>query len=296
MLKHIRKIGWFTWIVLLIAVLVLAACGGDDDDDKADNGNGGDSTTTTDTGAPAIPDPIPEVAANADWTPIVQEFEGVPMVLVPLGCFMMGEDLGELSEMDERPVHEQCIETAFWLDQTEVTRASYAECVAAGACSEVPESKYAVRDLQPVNQVTWYQAREYCAWRGGRLPTEVEWEFAARGPDNLRHPWGDTFDFDLTVVSGNAKEPADVGSIPGGVSWVGALDIAGNVWEWTSTVWKLYPYDPTDGREDPESDRQRVWRGGSFLLDDDVRTANRDVSPPDRVNEEVGIRCVRDVE
>ncbi|NDJ75829.1 MAG: formylglycine-generating enzyme family protein [Chloroflexi bacterium] len=238
--------------------------------------------------------PVPTIESNDEWEPVIEVFNEAEMVLVPPGCFDMGADEGENSDLDEKPVHQQCFEEPFWIDRNEVTRAMYATCVEDGGCTEATESLFSVRDEQPMNMVTWFQATEYCEWRGTRLPTELEWEYAARGPSNLRYPWGDTFDIDLVVVSGWATEPADVGSIPEGASWVGALDMGGNLWEWTTSIYKFYPYDPAEF-EDPENTTSaRVWRGGSFRYDDDVRGANRDAVSPTRVDEEVGIRCVSD--
>ena len=117
------------------------------------------------------------------------------------------------------------------------------------ACTSTPDNQYSTEANQPINEVTWYQAAAYCKWRGVRLPTEREWEYAARGPDNLAYPWGNEFDGDRLHYSQNSgNKTASVGNYPSGRSWVGALDMAGNVWEWTSSLYKDYPYVSDYGR------------------------------------------------
>lgn len=210
------------------------------------------------------------VTQNADWEPLSREFEGVTMVLVPVGCFTMGAEQGPA----DAPAHEQCFDVPFWIDRTEVTRAMYVACLQAGACTEMPASEASTRDAQPINHVTWFQARDYCAWRDARLPTEREWEYAARGPDGLAYPWGSFFEAERVVFGLNSGlETAEAGSRPEGASWVGAVDMSGNVYEWTSTIYDEncadgacfpYPY-ADDGRERNSNEEVlRVLRGGSW--------------------------------
>ena len=233
--------------------------------------------------ATATPTPYPYAVAlgvadgfaggNEDWEPVAWVFDddpsGATMMLVPPGCFMMGSESGE---SDEQPVHEQCFEEPFWIDETEVTRGQWQACVDAGVCQARPANQYSERGLQPVNYVSWTDAVTFCEWRGARLPTEREWEYAAAGPDGLVYPWGDDFDGDLAIWDGSEGfYTYDVGSRPGGASWVGALDLSGNVWEWVSSKYLPYPYEMGDGREDMTGDDRRVLRGGSFFnLDFDV--------------------------
>jgi formylglycine-generating enzyme required for sulfatase activity len=245
------------------------------------------------TAAPESNTPLPTVQHNNEWEPVVQEFDGTIMVSVPAGCFRMGSDFFN----DEMPIHEQCFDQPFWIDQTEVTREKYADCVAAGACTGTPMSEHSKRYTQPINRVTWFQAAAFCAWRGARLPTEAEWEYAARGPDSLVYPWGNEYIIENGVFSESSDTIADVGSYPVGASWVGALDMSGNVYEWTSSIYADYLYDPTDGREEPaiKGDyRDRVARGGSYVdSEGHVRAAHRTDFVPHFEDEYLGLRCAR---
>ncbi len=250
--------------ILTIALLicVLAAC---------------DSTDST-------PTPLPTTApvtSNADWTPVIQTFDGVEMVKVPSGCFMIGNEEGR---RDERPPHEICFDAPFWIDRTEVTNAQFG----SNGNGQNPN--------QPRENLTWTEARDFCASRGGRLPTEAEWEYAARGPDNLMYPWGNELDEDLLIFDRNSPGlTADVGSKPEGGSWVGALDMSGNVWEWVSSLYQPYPYDATDGREDlTNTTSARVYRGGiNSYIDFGTGSTTRFQFTPDHRDWFIGFRCAR---
>ena len=213
-------------------------------------------------------------------------------VYVPAGPFFMGEDANS-AFTDTLP--------AYWIQRTEVTNAQYGRCVDAGGCKPPADGNIRYSEpqfaKQPVTGITWPQARDYAAWAGGRLPTEAEWEKVCRGgleiPVSPLAGWGQTKrndQVDRTFPWGNTDPTADrvnfrgtglgtwsaVGSHPNGASPYGALDMAGNVWEWTSSIYKDYPYDPNDGREEPISADQRVLRGGAFYnLADGVRCTIR---------------------
>ena len=192
-------------------------------------------------------------AHNADWHPYSKLIDGVEMVLVPPGCFMMGSTIGE---PDEQPVEQQCVETAFWIDQNEVSNSVFDQFGGAARQSAV----WSESDL-PRTNVTWYEAETFCEKRNARLPTEKEWEYVAAGPDSAIYPWGNTFSDLNAVYAGNSGEqPAPVGSHPSGKSWVGAYDMSGNVWEWTSSLDKEYPYQTNDSR-----DRPRCLAGGLLV-------------------------------
>lgn len=212
--------------------------------------------------AAGVPTPIPPsavslkpVTANADWTPLYQTFDGVEMALVPPGCFLMGRDDGEANE---QPAHEQCFDQPFWIDRYEVTNDQYGSV------------GYFTGDNQPRDSVTWFEARDFCLSRDARLPTEREWEYAARGPDNLIYPWGDNFVVDNVVYKHTANaHTSDVGSRHLGDSWVGLSDLSGNLWEFVSTVFQPYPYKPDLIREGDNggTDVGRGLRGGSWVSD-----------------------------
>jgi formylglycine-generating enzyme required for sulfatase activity len=251
------------------------------------------SNTPTET-ATSIPDPLLQLASttvahNADWTPVEHDFDAVTMVLVPVGCFMMGSKYQD----DEKPQHEQCFDEPFWIDKTEVTNAQFASF---GGLAE--RSSTRTDNNRPRENITWFEARDYCQKRSARLPTEAEWEYSARGPDSLVYPWGNDFKADDVVYSGNSgNQTADVGSRPAGVSWVGTLDMSGNVWEWVSSVYQPYLYQADDGREDlNRTGVQRVLRGGSWINGDAfaLRSAYRVGEFPYLESFFRGFRCARD--
>ncbi len=211
---------------------------------------------------------VAQATNNSDWQPVTRSFDGVPMALVPAGCFMMGSGNGE---DNEQPASEVCLD-AFWVGQTEVTNSQYLACVNAGACEppSIPGGYDSSANADyPVVNVTWFQARVYSEWAGGRLPSEAEWEYAARGPESWDYPWGDTAP---TCEQANTWECGvkfllRVGAYQraAGASWVGALDMAGNALEWTNSAYRSYPYSAADGRENTSSNVQRVLRGGSWF-------------------------------
>ncbi|CAG0968354.1 Serine/threonine-protein kinase Pkn1 [Anaerolineae bacterium] len=251
---------------------------------------------------------IPTGTSNSTWTPVEHDFNGVTMVLVPAGCFQMGsteaqidyavelarkDDVDAQPEWfgDEKPIHEVCFDQPFWIDQTEVTHAQFEQI--RGKTDPLSFTG----DSEP-ERGTWFEARDFCALRGARLPTEAEWEYAARGPEGFIFPWGNTFEANRLLYAGNLESRiADVGSKPGGVSWVGALDMSGSAWEWTSSLYQPYPYQATDGREadtGTRTDILRVLRGGSrYEVEDSARAANRGGGHPDAGFGSLGFRCIR---
>jgi formylglycine-generating enzyme required for sulfatase activity len=216
-----------------------------------------------------------------------------PMVVVPGGHFTMGADL--LPPGDESPAHEVNLPT-YRIGREEVSNADFRRCVGAGACDEPQDLRYydgdGAADL-PVVFVSWYQAGDYCRWIGGRLPSEAEWEKAARGPAGLRYPWGNrpiSQDLNAGMQFAGALP---VGNLPEGASPYGALNMAGNVWEWTAD-WYL-PYPGGEFQSALFGQKYKVVRGGSWNHPiQDAQTFHRDIAHPDRALAVVGFRCAAD--
>lgn len=239
--------------------------------------------------------PAAAEAALAIGSTRVSEIDGMEQVYVPAGEFLMGtndieakRDLGGGRAYPEVPQFTYYLDS-YWIDKYEVTNKQYHECMDAGVCTEphrIGSYTYPdyftnpIYDNYPVVWVNWDQAVTYCEWAGRRLPTEAEWEKAARGTDGRKYVWGNdpymedkanicdvncTRTHRLEDYNDGYPDLAPVGSYPAGISPYGALDMAGNVWEWNSTKIMPYPYDATDGREDPGGiDVERVWRGSSW--------------------------------
>ncbi len=225
----------------------------------------------------------------------------VGMRLIPAGMFEMGSTVAT----DEQPIHGVRL-SAFCLDETEVTVSAFGRCVAAGMCEAPGTSSscnwmVAGRDDHPINCVAWEEARAYCQWRGATLPTESQWEYAARVSGSQTYPWGNDAPGSQLCWSGGGTtrtSTCPVRSFPLGNSPFGISDMAGGVWEWvadwsgpytgTATV---YVFDPTG----PTSGSARVIRGGTWdnTLARDVRAANRFLLAPLLRDVHVGMRCAR---
>jgi formylglycine-generating enzyme required for sulfatase activity len=240
--------------------------------------------------ADSTPTPIPAGNSDDDWTPVIEEFDGVEMVLVPAGCFMMGSD--DQPFANEQPAHEVCLD-AFWIDRFEVTNAQF----------EAFDGQAALMDVvwpgenRPRNTITWDEARDFCENRGARLPTEAEWEYAARGPEGWIYPWGDEFVPENVVYKENSGlETAEVGSMPGDASWVGALDMSGNVSEWVTDLYGFAYYSTLEdgvlNPTGPEEGTRRVHKGGS-CEDDRAHASFRGGDEPDFSWTTLGFRCAR---
>jgi len=238
----------------------------------------------------SLPTAAPKIGSTR-----VPEKDGMVQVFVPAREFEMGSEYGD---DDEKPVHRVYLED-YWIDRTEVTHAMYRRCVTAQWC-EPPsdmtfynDSKY---DQYPVIYVSWDEADAYCGWAGRRLPTEAEWEKAARGTDGRAYPWGNQEPSCLLAnyeSCGFGAQPVD--SYTSGASPYGALDMFGNVWEWVQDWYgsDYYKTSPERNPTGPTNGDYKVVRGGSW--NDDayyLRSANRSYYLPDSRYLNVGFRCV----
>lgn len=295
------------FIVLMAALTCLNACSTNPSAQKTEVAGVNPATATVQLTQPSASEATETVApTEASTAPShrVSEVDGMELIYIPAGDFVMG-CAGTSCTVDvwPGPFPDNMVQTVdlsdYWIDRHPVTIGQYNQCVAAGACRPYntnnipPQGTEYFSDPQysnyPVVNVSWYMARDYCTWVGRRLPTEAEWEKAARGTDGRKYPWGDEpyaenlaniCDVDCPPgVRGNVSNPnfddgyagpSPVGSYPAGASPYGVLDMAGNVWEWTSTAAMAYPYDANDEREaqyyiaDGEKWPERILRGGPW--------------------------------
>jgi formylglycine-generating enzyme required for sulfatase activity len=259
---------------------------------------------------------------------------GIEQVWIPAGCFLMGtsdEEADYALTLDapswasgrltsEQPQHEVCLTEGYWIDRTEVTNAAFQAFVDAGGYTTQEywsEEGLAWLDRQNIDRlpkscgqntdndaprvcITWFEAEAYANWRGGRLPTEAQWEYAARGPESLIYPWGDEWDPELANVV-DSTEATLVGSIPEGPSWVGAMDMAGNAMEWVQD-WLSGTYyaelietgEPIEDPTGPEEGRIKIEKGGWFGSNPvAARSAYRHFEdPPAYYDHHIGFRIV----
>jgi formylglycine-generating enzyme required for sulfatase activity len=323
-------------VVVVVAGLIIALVSGGRPPARPTSTPTTAALAPTDTPLPltptSTPTPTPLPPTNTP-TPVPATYTPSPtppgMVYVPAGEFIMGSNEADVDSAlalcdefygdcqrswfeDEQPRHTVYLD-AFYIDETEVTNAQYQKCVEAGTC-DTPEytTYYDNPDYaqHPVVYVSWSDADAYCRWAGKRLPTEAEWEKAARGTDGRTYPWGNTFDgsqvnfadkntsFDWSDSNWDDgyAGTAPVGNYPDGASPFGALDMAGNVWEWVADWYDsgYYAASPESNPKGPASGDYLVLRGGSWLgYAADVRAARRGGFAPDVSFVSVGFRCAR---
>jgi len=237
---------------------------------------------------------VEATATSAPENIKISATDGMTQLFIPAGTFFMG-GMDVYRESDELPAHEVSMD-AFWIDQVEVTNGMYNLCVEAGSCkppvllrSDNREEYFGNPEFQdyPVVNVTWYDANAYCQWAGRNLPTEAQWERAARGDDKRNFPWGDELPNEFNSNSINlVGDTMRVGSYAEGASPFGVLDMAGNVWEWVADRYRPDYYrkapseNPTGPADNEVFSTYRVIRGGSFQDDWVVlRLANRSFLP-----------------
>jgi formylglycine-generating enzyme required for sulfatase activity len=219
------------------------------------------------------------------------------MVEIPGGEFPMGSP-DDQGQPDEHPLRTVFV-SQFLIDKTEVTWRQFRRFANATGRSIERVPIWGTPDHFPASFILWDEARAYCEWVGGRLPTEAEWEKAARGTDGRQYPWGDRWDARrCNSISGGLHQPEPVGSYPGCVSPYGVLDMSGSMWEWCADRYAAdaYKTDQTRDPRGPASGRLRVKRGGAWMSQPTwLRGAYRAKAAPTSRNADNGFRCARDV-
>ena len=253
---------------------------------------------------------LPSINPSGDHSNVLPDWDDV---LIPPSAFIMGSDIepfygtilpqSRYAKLDEAPIHVQFLEP-YRIARYPVTNAEYEAFVNATGHAPPPQWKggsvSAAEAALPVVHVSWYDAHAYAQWVQGRLPTEAEWEKAARGADGRIYPWGN--EFEPSAEQGAAlltDQPTPVGNRPAAVSPYGVHEVAGNVWEWTADWYQ--PYEGNLHRDSDYGEKHKVLRGGSWLEVRDetanryFRCANRLHAPPNYTASNIGFRCVRDV-
>ena len=278
--------------------------------------------SVTATPIPPTKTPAPTLVFSGELTAgtTVTGEDGATLVFVPEGDFIMGaaaNDLfAECQNLRSDCRHEWFTNVepqrtvtlgAFWIDQTEATNKMYKACVDAGKCTPPFQSNSYTRrnyfgnpkyDEYPVIYIAWEQADAYCTWAGRRLPTEAEWEKAARGTDGRFFPWGNNEPNKKLLNYGlNVGDTTPVKKYPDGVSPYGAYDMGGNVWEWVSDWYgtAYYKTAPSTNPMGPDAGTDKVSRGSAWIFYDfDVLITDRYGNYPKTTNNVIGFRCARD--
>jgi formylglycine-generating enzyme required for sulfatase activity len=301
--KTSRLITWLSLVllaVMIVTIFPVGCAGGEEAATQPSAGEtpGGETLEPSGEAAPTkepeglIMEPT-ETPIPVTPTPTSAPAEEEAMVYIEGGEFIMGSDDHEPDETPQRKAYVD----SFNIDEYQVTNAQYKEFVDdAGHPAprnwkegEIPEGK----EDHPVTWVTWEDAKAYAEWAGKRLPTEIEWERAARGTDGRIWPWGDEFDSSKcnSAESGN-KDTTPVDAYPDGASPDGVMDIAGNVWEWTDSWYDAYP--ASTHRSDRYGEKNKVIRGGSWFDDQSmVRGSARNKAEPTFMFSTIGFRCAK---
>jgi formylglycine-generating enzyme required for sulfatase activity len=279
--------------------------------------------------APGISGPTPPAAENTLGDTRPRQVDGASLVFVPGGTFPMGSSPDQIEDAiamcqqhysicnrwyyeRQGPQHLVTLDD-FWIDQNEVSNAQYRQCVEAGVCSELLDCKKGQptypdpqKASHPVVCVDWQDAQTYCEWAGGRLPTEAEWEYAFRGEAGSLYPWGDVFDGAKVNYCdnncGNAfaddrfddgyPKTSPRGSYPEGISWCGALGMAGNVAEWTADWLGDFSPEAISNPDGPASGDEKIIKGCSWYFPPVYcRGATRGSVAPETRLDYLGFRC-----
>lgn len=296
----------------------------------------GDSSSEMDPSAPAAASKSTRIIAAEPAQARMLDSQNVEMILVPAGTFVMGSDTGNSFE---QPSHSITLD-GYWIDMTEVTNRQFAAFVkATGYRTEAerqgsgyvysdqgrvltkganwqhpegPDSSLDGMEEHPATQISWFDALAYCQWRGVRLPTEAEWEMAARGDDQRTHPWGEgfheeqlnlcdtncPFDWRITNQDDGYRFTAPVGTFPSGASPYGLLDMEGNVREWVADWYdpEYYRRSPAHKPSGPASGEMRVVRGSAWNdIEWEIHITDRYFHAPSYAGDDVGFRCAKDL-
>jgi formylglycine-generating enzyme required for sulfatase activity len=315
--------------LVFISAFLMISCGDSDTGNTGNTGNSGDTGDTGNTGntgdAENSDADTEDTGNTADDSDSGNTGDSGDMVSVPEGSFWMGcnEEVDDQCESDEYPYHEVTL-SAFEIDKYEVTVEEYQKCIEAGDCNNgnKNEPHYEAfssycniwepeKSDYPINCVTWFGAQAYCKWVGKRLPTEAEWEKAARGPDGRKYPWGNedatceyAIMYDLETKTGACGKEVSwpVGSRENGKSPYGAYDMSGNIMEWVHDLYdsNYYATSPEENPTGAKTGSERVLRGGSAGRSVDgsdtgklMRTSYRSNDFPSLWYANYGFRCAK---
>ncbi|MHB1462387.1 MAG: SUMF1/EgtB/PvdO family nonheme iron enzyme [Armatimonadota bacterium] len=231
---------------------------------------------------------------DMDSQPRRNPVDNAEMVWVSNGNFLRGSSSDYPTE--ERPQSSIYL-SGYWIYKNEVTVAQYRQFCQATSRSMPTEPVWGWQDTHPVVNVTWQDAADYAAWAGAALPTEAQWEKAARGGDARLYPWGNAWDASKCVNYNNSDTTKPVGSVLSGISLYGCMDMAGNVWEWCADWYgaNYYQTAPANNPPGAASGTYRVVRGGSWFngYSGDLRVACRNYAMPTRRSSDTGFRCIK---
>ncbi len=243
----------------------------------------------------------PPIIRDIEQLRVINPLSRAEIIYIPAGSFLMGTDGNDpFGREEEFPLREVYLD-AYWISSTPVTNAMYSRCVEAGVCKYNYSTEKFPRYLDPrfadypVVYVTWNSAQKFCQWTGGRLPTEAEWEKAARGTAGQRYPWGDHGDRARQAnVANVVGDTTKVGFFPKDISPYGVLDMGGNVREWVADWYDpyYYPSAPLSNPTGPEEGEKKVLRSAGWWDDEDFsRSASRRSHVPHSPGINRGFRC-----